>query len=150
MKPQNRNIYHKNDNVSPSKQKRLSDNINPDDLSDDLESVSQMLSERSAKNKNARINNMKNSNYNNNNINTKPLSTVDETKKKLEKQFDNSSKKPGYKPSPNAVPVMNFADSKAKNKSQVILNFKYIYININIKFCFINLAKRRGVIFKYY
>jgi hypothetical protein len=116
MKPQQRNIYHSNDRVSPAKQKRLSDNINPDDLSDDLESVSQMLSERSAKNKNARINNMKN---NKNSINTKPLSTVDETKKKLEKQFDNSNKK-GYKPSPNAVPVMNFADSKLKNKNQVI------------------------------
>jgi hypothetical protein len=116
MKPQQRNLYHKNENVSPVKQKRLSDNINPDDLSDDLESVSQMLSERSAKHKTAKANNIKNSN---NNINTKPLSTVDETKKKLEKQFDISSKK-GYKPSPNAVPVMNFADSKQKNKIQVI------------------------------
>jgi len=98
MKPQNRNIYHKNDNVSPSKQKRLSDNINPDDLSDDLESVSQMLSERSAKNKNARINNMKNSNYNNNNnINTKPLLTVDETKKKYNAIFNVDETTESYK-----------------------------------------------------
>jgi hypothetical protein len=75
-----------------------------------------MLSDRSARNKQARISSIKNSG-NNYDINSKPLYSVEETKRKIEKQLNESTKK-GYKPAPNAVPV-SFVPSSTKTKVQV-------------------------------
>lgn len=79
---------------SPRKTPKVSGSLNAEDVSD-LESISQLLTDRSANRK-------KNSNQNKKPINSK--SNVSELKKKLEKQLDNSAKR-GYKPPANAVPI---------------------------------------------
>lgn len=79
--------------ISPGKGSRLSNSLNFDEISD-IENVSQM-NESYRKNKSSSKKLLKSS---------QAKSSVNDLKKKLEKQLDESAKK-GYRPSANAVPV---------------------------------------------
>ncbi len=101
------------------------DNMDADEASD-LETISQLLSERtgagkkgSSDNKAAPRKSPRSGNYYNNTAG----SNVSEMRKKIEKQLDPTSKQPRPKPSPNAVPI-GFRDENG-NVSLICMTSSY-------------------------
>jgi hypothetical protein len=95
-----------------------------DDEVSDLETISQLLSERAG---------IPNKNSNNGNKaaprnSPRGGSNVSDMRKKIEKQLDNTSKQPRPKPSPNAVPV-GFRDENGNMVFTFFFSSQTILIN---------------------
>jgi hypothetical protein len=84
------------DLASPRKAPKTSGTMNPDEISD-LESISQLLSDRSASRKKERI-------VSSSASAAKASSNVNDMKRKIEKQNEQNAKK-NTRPTPNAVPI---------------------------------------------
>jgi cobalamin-dependent methionine synthase I len=118
---------HQNQKISPRKSKKQT-NYNQDEISD-LESISQLLSDRSTTRRktNQAVSSNKSPTKSNAPTKSGSSSSVNEKRKLIEKQLDQASR--NAKPSPNAVPV-GFQTTASRLANQVYLYLIYNLLKI--------------------